>query len=280
MSNQNTNISTKVLVFDIETVPDLSAASLLVGEDLADPEEQAEAIHKYHEDMGFDFIKPPIHQVVAISFLMADVTKDEFGHEHLDFNVVRSGGSLESPEHELVAGFLQLVAKNTPRLVTYNGRGFDLPVLRFRAMKHGIRAPFLYALGDKWNNYLQRFSDWHVDLMAALTDYGAGVRPRLHEACAALGIPSKTSLSGDQVESVYRAGGLKQIREYCEHDVLATYLLYLKYRLFTGAMSKQSYESSTYSLISYLEKDDRAHLKDFLTAWLPEKANTAEAVSV
>lgn len=106
---------TSLLVVDIETVPDRT----------------------HHE--GDAFAKLPFHQVVAIAFVEAAIERDE-QVESFRLREVRSGGEVGYTERQLIEGFFQYFERLKPRLVTFNGRSFDLPVLRYRAMLHGVSA--------------------------------------------------------------------------------------------------------------------------------------------
>ena len=79
---------------------------------------------------------------------------------------------MDYTERQLVEGFFQYFERLKPRLVTYNGRSFDLPVLRYRAMLHGVSAPWLYQSGGRYNSYLYWYdTKWHCDLMDVLSDF-------------------------------------------------------------------------------------------------------------
>ncbi len=261
-----------LLVFDIETVPDADAVPRLCGVDDPDVQARRAALEAYHleiTDGRNPFPRQPFHRVVAIAFLLAEIDRDG-EREAYYLNELRAGGDESSSEAELVAGFFQFLERHKPRLVSFNGRGFDLPVLKYRAMVHGVAAPFLYDSGDKWNSYVQRYSnDWHCDLQDVLSDYGASARCRLNEICAALGFPGKLDTDGAQVSELWDAGAIKAIRDYCETDVLNTYLVYLRHMLHRGTVSKDDYNRAVADLVSLIENtmDGRPHLGEFLAAW-------------
>ena len=138
-----------LLVVDIETVPD-----------------------REHHD-GDDFPKPPFHKVIAIGFLVAQIERQS-SFETYTLTEFRCGGEASYDEGDLLRSFFGYFERLKPRLVTYNGRSFDLPVLKYRAMMHGIQAPWLHQGGDRFNNYSYRYnSEWHCDLMDVLSDYNA-----------------------------------------------------------------------------------------------------------
>jgi len=261
-----------LFVFDIETVPDTDAAFNLTGETSPDTDLRRKAIEDYHLDITDgknSFPRQPFHKVVAISFLEAEIERDS-GQEGYVLKDLRSGGEAGFDEKQLLQGFFTYVERIRPRLVSFNGRSFDLPVLKYRAMVHGISAPWLHKSGDKWNSYSYRFAtDWHCDLLEVLSDFGASARVKLNEVCAAFGIPGKFGVDGSKVAEMMDAGQIDEIRHYCETDVLNTYLVYLRYQLHTGTLSKTSYNAAVADVISFIdaEKENRPYLNDFMNAW-------------
>jgi predicted PolB exonuclease-like 3'-5' exonuclease len=233
-----------IVVFDVETIPDAD----------------------HHE--GDSFPKPLFHQVVALSYLKADVVSDADGNPSFRIDLLKSGGEASSSEEYLITGFFRLIEKWKPRLVTFNGRRFDIPVLRYRALKYGVSAPWFAQGESRWENYGYRYDlEWHCDVMDALSDFGASKSAALHEICALLGIPAKLGIDGSQVQSYFEQGRLAEIRDYCECDVLATYLVFLRFARFRGELTDASYEESLAALQSYLGREisARPYLKPFLT---------------
>ena len=103
--------------------------------------------------------------------------------------------------------------------MTFNGSGFDLPVLRYRAMVHAIPATGLAA-----RPYFHRYSDDAIDLCDVLSSYSSQAKVGLHELCKVMGLPGKpTGISGADVEKYYLEGRIREIADYCESDVLNTY---------------------------------------------------------
>ncbi|MFT5702916.1 MAG: putative PolB exonuclease-like 3'-5' exonuclease [Rickettsiales bacterium] len=267
-----------LFVFDIETIPDTQAAKNLLDLDAsASKEECRKALTDYHlkiTDGRNSFIRQPFQKIVAISFLQADIIRDGDGTERYVLNEIRSGGNIESLEEELVKGFFSYLKKQPPRIVSYGGKNFDLPVLKYRAIKHGIAAPFLYKMGDKWNNYNQKYSlDWHCDLIDAFSDFGASTRVKMNELCAVFGLPGKLGIDGSMVADYYDSKKLAEIRDYCETDVVNTYLLYLHYQHHNGSLSTENFLSAQEDLSHYLltEGEERVHLKEFLDELLKLK---------
>ena len=198
-------IKDRIFVFDIETVIDIeSSRNFLELSQSASKEEVLGKIKKYHIDNSFagsDFVKPPFHKIVAISYLDATIYTDAEEKEEYQILNIKSGGEASSIESELIKGFFNYLEKVDARLITFNGRSFDLPVLKYRAMKYDISAQWLYTRGDKWNNYTHRYSlDWHCDLLEAFTDFNTSTKVKMSEIAGVYGIPCKVDVDGSQVE--------------------------------------------------------------------------------
>lgn len=254
-----------VFVFDIETVPDVDSGRRLYRlEGLSDAEVAEVMFHKRRQDTGgSEFLRHYLQRIVAISAVLR--TGDQLK--------VWSLGSPESSERELVERFFAGVDKYSPTLVSWNGRGFDLPVLHYRALLHEVPAPRYWDTGDgdssfKWNNYLSRFHQRHTDLMDVIAGYEGRCTAPLDELATLLGFPGKMGMSGGQVWDSYQAGDLAGIRNYCETDVLNTYLVYLRFELIRGRLMPAAYEGECRRVRDLLSQDDApAHFREFLDAW-------------
>jgi predicted PolB exonuclease-like 3'-5' exonuclease len=263
----------KLFIFDIETIPDTEAVKNLTDFSSTNVDELREELERYHLDVTAGkngFPRQMFHKIVAISYVVCDIKRDSSGESYI-LRDVRSGGSVDSSEKELVESFFKFMNAAKPRLVSYNGRGFDIPVLKYRAMKYGVPATALYKLGDKWNSYNSRYSaDWHCDLLDTLSDYGASTRGKLNEVCSILGFPGKFGVDGSKVTVMYDNDEIKEIRDYCETDVVNTYLVYIRQQLMNGNMTKENYNSAILDMKHFLEnadKDEQAHMHEFLEAW-------------
>lgn len=269
-----------LFVFDIETIPDIRAAKNLLDLPNSSVKDLRDGLVKYHLDLTDgknSFLRQPFHQIITISFLEAEIKRDSNGFEFYEIIDVRSGGDLSTSEADLVKGFFSHLKKNSSRLVSFNGKNFDMPVLKYAAMKHEVEAGWLYKSGDKWNNYNQRYSlDWHCDLAEAFSDFGASARVKMNELCAAFNLPGKIGVDGSMVMSMFDEGKLEEIRNYCETDVINTYLLYLVYQHHNGSISRQTFIKCKNSLREFLEKKSaqKPHFAQFLTEW--KKSETFE----
>lgn len=254
-----------VLVFDIETIPDTETGGRLYGLDGLTEREIGEVMFsKRRQDTGgsSDFLRHHLHRVVAISLVLAAPDKLN----------IWSLGNADSPEREIVQRFFEGIEKYTPVLVSWNGRGFDLPVLHYRALLHGIQAPRYWESGDddqsfRWNNYLSRFHQRHTDLMDVLAGYEYRSVAPLNEIAGMLGLPGKMGMDGSQVWERYLQGDIGLIRDYCETDVLNTYLVYLRYQLMRGVFTGQGYDRECRRVRELLAGSDKPHWQAFLKEW-------------
>ncbi len=249
--------------FDIETVPDVEFGRRLLELDGLSDEDVATAMtFKRKQATGTDFLPLHQHRIVAISvtFRTADTFK------------VWSLGDEASDEAEIVQRFFDGIARYTPDLVSWNGGGFDLPVLHYRALKQGVQASRYWEMGEgdrdfKWNNYLSRFHWRHIDLMDVIAGFQPRGRASLDEMAVMLGFPGKLGMSGAKVWDKFREGAIGEIRNYCETDVLNTWLVYLRFEFMRGNLDQKELEREYALVRSTLARMDQPHLNEFLAAW-------------
>jgi predicted PolB exonuclease-like 3'-5' exonuclease len=253
-----------VLVFDIETIPDIDSGRRLYElEGLSDADVAKIMFHKRREETGSsEFLRHHLHRIVAISVVL----------RHADQLRVWSLGDLDASEAEIIRRFFEGIEKYTPTLVSWNGSGFDLPVLHYRTLVHGISAPRYWDTGDldrdfKWNNYLSRYHPRHTDLMDVLSGYQTRATARLDDIARMLGLPGKLGMDGSQVWDAFQNGRLQEIRDYCETDVLNTYLVYLRFEVMRGNLDERGYVQEQRRVRETLQAEGRPHLRAFLDAW-------------
>ena len=178
----------------------------------------------------------------------------------------------DADEQEIVQRFYDGIDKYTPTLVSWNGGGFDLPVLHYRSLLHGIAAPRYWENGAtdnsfRWNNYLSRFHERHTDLMDVIAGYQPRASAPLDEVATMLGFPGKMGMHGSKVWQAYQDGDIKGIRDYCETDVLNTYLVYLRYEMIRGNLTAVEFEAEADLLHQHLMDSGADHLVAFANAW-------------
>ncbi len=251
------------LAFDIETVPDVALGRRLYGLDGIDDEEVAKAMtFRQLQDAGTEFLPLYQHRVVAISVVMR--RQDELK--------IWSLGTPDSDERELIRRFFDGVDRHTPELVSWNGGGFDLPVLHYRALLHKVVSRRYWDTGDedrefRFNNYLSRFHWRHIDLMDVIAGFQNRGRAGLDDICVMLGFPGKMGMEGSKVWDSYRQGGITQIRHYCETDALNTYLVYLRFQHIRGILDEAGLAREIERTRHALAESGQAHLRAFLDAW-------------
>jgi len=251
------------LAFDIETVPDVELGRRLYELDGLDDATVAHVMTVKQRQVRSSEVLPAHQQrVIAISCVMRS-------NEGVR---VFSLGDEQAGERELVQRFFDGLERYAPTLVSWNGSGFDLPVLNYRALAHGLSAARYWEVGDgdrdfKFNNYLARYHWRHVDLMDVLSAYGASGRASLDHIAQLLKLPGKLGMSGAHVWPAYRRGEIAAIRNYCETDALNTYLVYLRFQLLRGGLDAKQHAYEVQQLEAKLEQSDRPHLREFLEAW-------------
>lgn len=240
-----------ILVFDIETIPDVETGRNLYDLHGLSDKDTAEAMFALRRaKVGNDFLPHYLQKICAISLVMSQGTQIK----------VWSLGDETSDEKELITRFFAGIDKHTPTLVSWNGSGFDLPVLHYRALLHGITAPTYWENGDnqqnfRWNNYLSRFHYRHLDLMDVIAAYQNKAFAPLDEISSMLGFPGKMGMSGSKVWEQYQAGQIKNIRDYCETDVLNTYCVFLRFELMRGILHQEEYLRLLELLKNYLSSE-------------------------
>jgi hypothetical protein len=221
--------ATTQLVLDIETIPD------------------AELYSPAQPSPGTERTFPPIFACKPVVI----------GVMWLDENLIcKKTGTIGEGKDEggMLADFAEFMAKWEPTLVTWNGRGFDLPVLMLRSLRYGVSAPWYY----RKPGYRYRYStDGHLDLCDVLSDHGATRMTSLHGAARLIGLPGKDGVDGSQVEALYRTGQIEALRGYCLSDVAQTAFLFLRYRLLVGTLDRAGYTVAASNLLASIAADAR-----------------------
>ena len=246
-----------VLIFDIETVPDTSGGAKLLGLEGLSKKDIIKAMeHTQFQKSGTMFQPLHLHKIVAISVLYKN-------NEKLS---LLSLGDEDSEESDLLNLFFSAIDKYQPQLVSWNGKGFDSPVIHYRALIHGVSSIKYWDKGDddrefKWNNYLNRYHDRHLDLMDVMSGYKKPAS--LTDIAQLIGAPGKYGIDGSKVTDYYLANDIKKIRDYCETDVLNTYFVFLRYQLISNNITRDNYKKLLEEIFSFLDKSDKEHWKEF-----------------
>ncbi len=259
---------TPTLVFDIETIPDVTGLRALLDmpSSVTDEDVANIAFHQRRQHSGSDFLPLQQHKICAISCALRE-------GNHFK---VWSLGEQDASEAEIIQRFFDGIEKYTPQIVSWNGGGFDLPVLHYRAMVNSVQAPRYWEMGEddkefKWNNYISRYHSRHLDLMDLLAMFNARANAPLDDIAQLCGFPGKLGMDGSKVWDAFKAGEIEAIRNYCETDVANTHLVFLRFQLMRGHLTPAAYEAEIKlvreTLSGYAVEHKAAHWKEFLAAW-------------
>ncbi|MGL4593721.1 MAG: 3'-5' exonuclease [Thermoguttaceae bacterium] len=263
MTNQS---PPKYLVFDIESVADAALVSKVHFGGAVSPEE---SVRKYRDELmaknDSDFI--PYTFQIPISVAIAKVAED-----FSLIDVVVLDDPRFSP-HEICSKFWRgWSAYKQPTLVSFNGRGFDIPLLELSAFRYGISIPAWFALKAKSyeqprNRYNMRS---HIDLCDILTNYGASrMTGGLNLAANILGKPGKIETQGNMVQDLFDAGELTRINDYCCCDVLDTYFVFLRTMLLTGEITLEDEQQLVQQAKEWIisQTDKRNAYQNYIDNW-------------
>jgi predicted PolB exonuclease-like 3'-5' exonuclease len=260
-------MSWPVLVFDIESIPDVDGLRALRGTPADDTDEQVYAswLEERKAKGQSDFMPLHLQRVLVISCVFRNAEGLRI-HSFVD----RDGQS----EGKVVQTFFHAVEKHAPQLVSWNGGGFDLPVLHYRGLRHGVEASKYWDLGEddrefKWNNYISRYHMRHLDLMDLLAMYSPKNNAPLDAMAKLCGFPGKLGMDGSQVYAQYLAGQTEDIRRYCETDVMNTYLVYCRFQKMRGGLTEAEYEQEIAMVRETLGNlaPSESHWDEYLKAW-------------
>lgn len=253
-----------VFVFDIETVPDIDGCRRLYDLHGLSDEDVAKAVfHMRRQQANTEFLRHHLHKIVAISAALR--SRNQFK--------VWSLGDVDSSEEDLLKRFYSGIERYTPTLVSWNGSGFDLPVIHYRSLLYPINAEHYWENGQndssfRYNNYLGRYHERHTDLMDVLAAYSPRANAPLDEIASLCGFPGKMGMSGAKVWDNYLEGNVKLIRDYCETDVLNTYLVYLNYQRNKGLLDQTQHEQECALVRDALKNSEIEHLQNFENSWI------------
>ena len=257
----------RFLVFDIESVADAELVAKLryAGESL----EPAEAVRRYRDELmekyENDFI--PYTFQIPVSVAVGKVSADF----RLADVVV-----LDQPQfrpHVIAENFWRGWEKyRRPTLVSFNGRGFDLPLLELAAFRYGLSVPgWFRADGKSFEQARNRYNTKsHIDLCELLTNFGSTrFNGGLNLAANLLGKPGKMDVEGHMVQDLYDAGRLAEINDYCRCDVLDTYFVFLRSRVVMGQLPLEAEQQIIAQTKAWLEQkaDEVSAYRIYLEHW-------------
>ncbi|WP_457858247.1 3'-5' exonuclease [Psychrobacter pulmonis] len=262
--------SKPILVFDIETVADTEAARRIYPQlaELNDADALSALTALRVQEASHDFMRLPLQRIVCISalyikdgkFSLFSLTADKFSEKDILSKFFRAFSDLEK----------------LPQLISWNGSGFDIPVLIYRAMQYDLSAPWLFEEGERiknmrFDNYVNRFHSRHLDLMDRFSQYGASRREAMDIVASLYGLPGKTDVDGSMVGELVSNGDWQTLSIYCESDVMNTWLIYLRWLRLTGQLSSPDFErwqqQSRDYLTSYTQADGSPRHHEFIADW-------------
>ena len=252
-----------IVAFDIETIPDPEIGRRILGIPGTDEDVVTEMVHRRLEETGgsTEYPQLPWHRIVTICATTLDPRTGSFE--------VRALGGHEFDERSHLEGFFGLVSgkEDAPRLVSWNGNGFDLPVIRYRSIMLGVCAPDFYRVDGpwRWNNYENRYHDMHLDVMDVLSGYGASTRVGLHTFGEVLGLPGKSFLERAVYAHVLQneAG---RVVEYCKLDTIETILVFLVWGCHCGWLARERLRELVDELRRTLGRETFAGWRDVVDA--------------
>ncbi|WP_227672872.1 3'-5' exonuclease [Psychrobacter lutiphocae] len=263
-------VNTPILVFDIETVADIEGARRIYPQlaALSENDAQAALTSLRVQEAGHDFMRLPLQRIVCISCLY--IKSGQFSLFSLTADMMS--------EQQILATFFRAFHefKNLPQLVSWNGSGFDIPVLIYRAMQYDLSVPLLFETGNRINsmrfdNYVSRYHDRHLDLMDRFSQYGGSRREAMNLVATLYGLPGKMQKTAEQVADLVADQQWHDLALYCESDVLNTWLIYLRWLRLTGALSSTDFDlwqtQTRDFLNNKLEEDSSLRHQAFLEHW-------------
>ncbi len=259
-----------VLVFDIETIADTQAARRIYPQlaDLNEADTLSALTAIRIQEAGHDFMRLPLQRIVCISALY--IKDGQFSLFSLSAD--------KFSEKEILAKFFRAFndTEKLPQLISWNGSGFDIPVLIYRAMQYDLSAPWLFEEGERiknmrFNNYVNRFQTRHLDLMDRFSQYGASRREAMDVVASLYGLPGKTEVNGSMVGALVAADDWQTLSVYCESDVMNTWLIYLRWLRLTGQLSSSGFmewqQQSRDYLTQLTQGDGSVRHQAFLNEW-------------
>ena len=257
----------KYLLFDVESIPDGELITKTKYHDRNYTSDQAVAMFRQEllDETGKDFIPFTYHLPVAL--VIAKI-RDDFSL----MEIVSLDEPLHRPEAITKNFWLGWEKYAHPTLVTFNGRGFDIPLMELSAYRFGISAPAWFNLYDRtYSQNRNRYNlESHLDLHEILTNFGSTwFRGGLNLAAAILNKPGKIDVQGDMVLEMHRQGRLNEISEYCRCDVLDTYFVFLRLQVLMGRLDLAAEQELIAKTRAHIESEAPKHLgyQAYLQAW-------------
>ncbi|MEX0662424.1 MAG: ribonuclease H-like domain-containing protein [Balneolaceae bacterium] len=228
-------------VFDVETIPDFEfVRKVLNNPDSSEEDLLIQASEELTRNNS-GFLPPMYHRMVSWVGLWV---------ENMGKPVQKVSWNGADEKEGLKQLFDALLTYKDFGLIHHNGRGFDLPLITYRAMRHDMQMPI------RLNHYdiRYRFSNSNIDLMDEFSNYGASSYPKLKHLGHLINVPFKQTGEGNEVLKMYRENKLEEIEHYCYEDVMATYVVWLRMKFTTGDISEEIFKNLNERAIRKLEE--------------------------
>ena len=228
-------------IFDVETIPDFEFVREVLNEHESDEETLLDIASEQLAKNKAGFLPPMYHRVVSWVGLWIENTGQP--RQKVSWNG-------EDEKEGLLKIFEAIGTYKDFGLIHHNGKGFDIPLITYRAMKHGLQMPV--RMNDYEIRY--RYSKHNVDLVDEFSNYGASSWPKLKHLGQLIGIPFKQTGEGNEVLAMYRRGELNLIEHYCYEDVMATYVVWLYHQYTVGMIPQDQFENLKERALSKLNE--------------------------
>lgn len=253
-----------VLVFDIQTAADIDGARRLYDlHGLSDDDVVRAVLHKQRQLTNSESLPIALNKIVAISTVWSSGERFK----------VWSLGDEESSEQDLLQRFYDGIERYTPQLVSWNGKGFALPVIHYRSLQYPLKATRYWEMGqtDKEfadNNYQHRYHQRHVDLMDVLSAYNPHACTTLQQVATLCGFPGMTEEMQEFAACSVLNRDIGLIQAICETNVLNAYLVYLNWERNRGHIAQDDYLQQCKRIRHELKQSDKHHLIEFEKNWI------------
>lgn len=217
-------------IFDLETVPDIDFVRTVLNDQDSNEDDLLLRAGEELARNSAGFLPPMYHRMVSWVGLWIENTGQP--RQKLSWNGTDEKKGLEEI-------FSAISTYKDFGLIHHNGKGFDIPVLTYRAMKHGLQMPV--RMHDYDIRY--RYSKHNVDLVDEFSNYGASSWPKLKHLGQLIGIPFKQTGEGNQVLEMFRKNQLDLIEHYCYEDVMATYIVWLYHEFTAGHIPEDQFNN-------------------------------------
>jgi len=251
------------IIFDTESVPDGRLIKLVKyrDEDISEEEAIEKAKKQALESSGgkTDFLPPVFQFPVALCLLKIE--------QDLSINELVLLDEPHFRSFEIVKDFWKGLNHYKVPIISYNGRGFDLPLMEVAAFRYGLSVPYHFS---SRNSTRYRFSDKHIDLMDWITNYGACRQGySLDLFSKLLGKPGKMATKGSDVYEMFLRGEIREINEYCAYDVFDTYFIFLRHLVLLGKITIEMEKSIVQLAKKWITENSLKHpfLKEYLANW-------------